>query len=1035
MENPGRTDGKILCGQKTDLSLLLECLKYQMDSPVTQKQALITIHSICQQNSEASDYFREIGGLQFVNGLIKLSDASILREAALFTLGALAESSVYCQQSLCTAELLSGIALSLAQEDASLILKRMNVYMILVLVSHNKIGQTLARTTGCIDVLLNLFRTNFPMSDKQSIDENIGRSFELWSSISSTLCACVNNPQNEENQRLCAAAFPFAKDCLQKCIRQEVIRPICAFIGLAVANNSYVQDYFCRVGGLDAVAQILVRLVDESIRHHSSRELAISVVKTLNSCISENPPVVSRLSEYFIVPKLVALLLQNDLDINSKLGIILAIGHCTDGCEAHQYQLLQSNGLPLMIQIVAESQDEEQRKAATFVLQSCQLITEKLSKSLMENVQPSGDTVTTYGIDYPKNNSLKDYWKFAEGFLSRIKTLEKQQEESCEPLLKGIDQMLKKREDMLLKHSNEQLSLDNTKMDNWTGETGQAKNQDITPEKRKFDLTHRENEHREEDSVIPAINPTSSRNKENKRQYRDQQLMEKVKRQIFVEDDVPHEIHRVNRNADQFGNSDKLSSDAEARNMNSQQHDLPIGRTCSGSQSISPDTHNRNRVPEMGQQHGEKSWSVQRGKPSNQSITVPEAKLLRQSTSREEQKTQDKLDFKKRYNIFFDTVIDDTFKRPAPNRRKRSIQTCKDSLNLCSDLINIEITSTLTSPAPSLTAGQDFRCSGCSTVAASLNSRNFCKILQSCPNKCDRHKVIQECEDRYKKELKKLLTCYSSMTDKILQHPFLGQEDLKITAFMGNSPLALAIVFFNWKLHVQNGDHGSMFLGYTMKNLLTPIKKAASHMTNFHTQQSDFLIKPKPSANNFHTKKILLTPIQKMESYMTNYCRQQTNFITWPKPSTKDVHVNRFLLTPMKKSTSGAPAVCLRRDNTQQFRPSMGQDQKYRLDCRQALHGPQLCNQMTLQDHTYTFDDNEHSDICEYILRRRKKKKRRKRKNFTEEEVGYLLDGVRKMGNHWNSILWSYPFQKGRTNVDLSRKYRTLQKGNSPRKV
>ncbi|XP_043563440.1 telomere repeats-binding bouquet formation protein 1 [Chiloscyllium plagiosum] len=978
MENPGRTDGKILCGQKTDLNLLLECLKYQMDSPVTQKQALITIHSICQQNSEASDYFREIGGLQFVNGLIKLSDASILREAALFTLAALAESSVYCQQSLCTAELLSGVALSLAQEDASLILKRMNVYMILVLVSHNKIGQTLARTTGCIDVLLNLFRTNFPMSDKQSIDENIGRSFELWSSISSTLCACVNNPQNEENQRLCAAAFPFAKDCLQKCIRQEVIRPICAFIGLAVANNSYVQDYFCSVGGLDAVAQILVRLVDESIRHHSSRELAISVVKTLNSCISENPPVVSRLSEYFIVPKLVALLLQNDLDINSKLGIILAIGHCTDGCEAHQYQLLQSNGLPLMIQIVAESQDEEQRKAATFVLQSCQLITEKLSKSLMENVQPSGDTVTTYGIDYPKNNSLKDYWKFAEGFLSRIKTLEKQQEESCEPLLKGIDKMLKQREDMLLKHSNEQLSLDNTKMDNWTGETRQAKNQDITPEKRKFDLTHRKNERREEDSVIPAINPTSSRNKENKRQYRDQQLMEKVKRQIFVEDDVSHEIHRVNRNADQFGNSDKLSSDAEARNMNSQQHDLPIGRTCSGGQSISPDTQNRNRVPEMGQQHGEKSWSVQCGKPSNQSITVPEAKLLRQSTSREEQKTQDKLDFKKR-------VIDDTFKRPAPNRRKRSKQTCKDSLNLCSDLINIEITSTLTSPAPSLTAGQDFRCSGCSTVAASLNSRNFCKILQLCPNKCDRHKVIQECEDRYKKELKKLLTCYSSMTDK--------------------------------------------------KNLLTPIKKAASHMTNFHTQHSDFLIKPKPSVNNFHTKKILLTPIQKTASHMTNYCRQQTNFITWPKPSTKDVNVTRFLLTPMKKSTSGVPAVCLQRDNTQQFRPSMGQDQKYRLDCRQALHDPQLCNQITLQDHAYTFDDNEHSDNCEYILRRRKKKKRRKRKNFTEEEVGYLLDGVRKMGYHWNSILWSYPFQKGRTNVDLSRKYRSLQKGNSPRKV
>ncbi|XP_048461904.1 telomere repeats-binding bouquet formation protein 1 [Rhincodon typus] len=476
----------IVVWQKTDLNLLLECLKYQMDSPATQKQALITIHSICQQNSEASDYFREIGGVQFVNGLIKLSDAPILREAALFTLGALAESSVYCQQSLCTAELLSDVALSLAQEGASLILKRMNVYMILVLVSHNKIGQTLARTTGCIDVLLNLFR---------------------WSALTGESLVL---PVNRTDSKL---VFELACTGL-----------LCVSLSRLSKMKTYVQDYFCKVGGLDAVAQTLVRLVDESIRHHSSTELAISVVKTLNSCISENPPVVSHLSEYFIVPKLVALLLQNDLDISSKLGIILAIGHCTDGC----------------------------------------------------------------------------------------------------------------------------------------------------------------------------------------------------------------------------------------------------------------------------------------------------------------------------------------------------------------DLIDTEINSTLTSPAPSLNAGQDFRCSGCSTVAASLNSRNFCKILQLCPNKCDRHKVIQECEDRYKRELKKLLNCYSSMTDK--------------------------------------------------KNLLTPIKKATSHMTNFHTRRTDFLIMPKSSTKDFHTKKILLTPIQKTASQMTNYRRQQTDFITWPKTSTKDIHVKRFLLTPMKKSASGGAAFRLRKDDTIQFKPTMGQE-------------------------------------------------------------------------------------------------------------
>lgn len=97
-------------------------------------------------------------------------------------------------------------------------------------------------------------------------------------------------------------------------------------------------------------------------------------------------------------------------------------------------------------------------------------------------------------------------------------------------------------------------------------------------------------------------------------------------------------------------------------------------------------------------------------------------------------------------------------------RRK---QKNMDPLFLCSDLIDKEI-SNLTYSVPSLNVGQDFRCSGCSTVTASLNSRNFSKILQACPNKCDRHKVIQECEDRYKKELKKLQASNINKTDKNL---------------------------------------------------------------------------------------------------------------------------------------------------------------------------------------------------------------------------------------------------------------------------
>ncbi|XP_038662148.1 telomere repeats-binding bouquet formation protein 1 isoform X2 [Scyliorhinus canicula] len=1004
MENPEKTGGNMLCGLKTDLNLLLECLKYQMDSPVTQKQALITIHSICQQNSEASDYFREIGGLQFVNGLVKLSDVPILREAALFTLTALAESSVYCQQSLCTAELLSDVALSLAQKDASLILKKLNVYVILVLVIHNKIGQALVRTTGCIDVLLNLFRTSFPMSDQQSMHENIGQCYELWSSIGSTLCACANNPQNEENQRLCTAAFPFAKDCLQKCIRQEIIRPICAFIGLAVANNSYVQDYFCKVGGLDALAQALVRLVDESINHHSNTYLAIAVIKTLDACISENSPAASCLSEYFIVPKLLALLMQNGLDISSKLGIILAIGHCTDGCEAHQYQLLQSNGISLMIQIVAETQDEDQRKAATFVLQSCQLVTEKLSNGLAEDLQPREDTFTSSGLRNEKDNSLNNYWKFAEAFLNRIKALEKQQEEmtshimntgvadvhqtatgpnshvnlklqTCEPLLTGTDQMVKQKEDVPLKHCSEQHSLDKSCMDNtitdtWTGGTRQAEKQDLTPEKRKFHLNHVANEYRVEGSVIATINPSCSRAGENKMQYRDQRLMEKVRRQIFVEDDFPQETSRKNANVHQFGGVDKLSSEAKARDMKSQQCDLPIAPADGGGPSAFSDIQNMDRFPETDQQKGAKVGFVQCGNSCNQPVTVPEAELPRASTSRNGQKSNNEQDFKKSH---------DSFKRPAPMSRKRSQQNYIDPLILCSNLIDNEIN--LSNPASSFTAAQDFRCSGCSTISTSLNSRNFCKILQVCPNKCDRHKVIQECEDRYKKELKKSLTCYSTMHDK--------------------------------------------------KILLTPIKRTASHMADFDKQQTDFLTWHKPPAKDVHTKKILLTPIQKPESHVTNFLRQQTDFRTWPKPLTKDVHAERCLLTPKKKSASGAfPKQ--RRGDTLPCEPAIGQGHEHLADCRKDLRTPRVCNQTRFRDHAYSFDDNKHSDICEYSSRiNQKTRQRRRRKDFTEKEVNYLVNGVKKMGYHWNSILWSYPFQKGRTNVDLAQKYRNLQKRSS----
>lgn len=55
-----------------------------------QKQKIFVLFSVI---GEASEYFREIGGLMFINDLAKSSVHRIVKEAALFTLGIIIESN------------------------------------------------------------------------------------------------------------------------------------------------------------------------------------------------------------------------------------------------------------------------------------------------------------------------------------------------------------------------------------------------------------------------------------------------------------------------------------------------------------------------------------------------------------------------------------------------------------------------------------------------------------------------------------------------------------------------------------------------------------------------------------------------------------------------------------------------------------------------------------------------------------------------------------------------------------------------------
>uniref|UniRef100_A0AAV2KQ61 Myb-like domain-containing protein n=1 Tax=Knipowitschia caucasica TaxID=637954 RepID=A0AAV2KQ61_KNICA len=389
---------------RTDLNLLLECLKFQMKCPDLQKQALLTIHSICEKRENNVELLREMGGVAF---LLNLSKSNIvqsdIKETALFTLGTLAEANVYCKNSLCKKEIFTDLADQLMTEEASLGKKRVMVYFMSVLVSNNKLGQTLAQNTGCLDILLNLFRATFPLSA-----EGIFRTasstqlHHLWTSVSSALCGCVNNPQNEEGQSVCVTVFPIVKNWIQQISlpQTELFQPICSFVAMTVANNTCVQECFSASGGLENLTLALIRFCLESETSLLACQLAVSTSKTLSACISDNRALASDLAKYRVIGHLFSLLTNPKLESEERLSVLLTMGHCTES---------------------AEDTTEEVRKAATFILQTCKQATNALGASDMMKREPHEKILDTNIDKY--NNSAKE-------ILHRINQLEKKQAEA-----------------------------------------------------------------------------------------------------------------------------------------------------------------------------------------------------------------------------------------------------------------------------------------------------------------------------------------------------------------------------------------------------------------------------------------------------------------------------------------------------------------------------------------------------------------------------------------------------------------------------
>ncbi|XP_076155004.1 telomere repeats-binding bouquet formation protein 1 [Alosa pseudoharengus] len=402
---------------KTDLSLLLECLKCQMKCPDSQKQALLTIYSICQQSGENVEFFQNLGGVMFVHSLSRASPHPQVKQTALFILGALAESYAYCKQALCRKDTFADLVESL-QPEVPVTQKRVAVYVLSALVSNNRLGQEFAHTSDCIHVLLNLFRWSFPLSSEaKAVGET--QMTQLWTAVSSALCGCVNNPQNDLNQRVCMSAFPLVCSWLQQMSPPcpQLLQPLCSFIAMTLHNNMCAQEYFSSVGGLGTLCVSLADLVPESVKSPPACSMAIMLTKTLAACVTDNPGLAAGLCGLQLVPVLLLLLSCPKLDHRDQLSVVLTMGLCTDSSEEHQTQLLASGGLPLVISLLTDTQDEELKKAATFVLQTCK----KISQSGM--LGPGLGSCH----EEEHQSELENHWKSAKDILQRINNLEKQQ--------------------------------------------------------------------------------------------------------------------------------------------------------------------------------------------------------------------------------------------------------------------------------------------------------------------------------------------------------------------------------------------------------------------------------------------------------------------------------------------------------------------------------------------------------------------------------------------------------------------------------
>ncbi|KAM9572367.1 telomere repeats-binding bouquet formation protein 1-like isoform 1-T2 [Salvelinus alpinus] len=968
---------------KTDLSLLLECLKYQMKCPASQKQALFTIYSICQQREENVDFFREMGGVVFVHNLSKSSAHSEVRETAQFTLGTLAEANVYCKQALCRRETFSDLAECLMQQDSPLTQRRVAVYLLSVLVANNRSGQTFAQTSGCLDILLDLFRTSFPLSGEATVrPANVTQLFQLWTSVSSALCGCVNNPQNEESQRMCVSAFPLVKGWLQQLSHPytEMVQPICSFISMTVANNHCAQDSFSTVGGLGNLTLTLIRLASDAAHSPLACQLSVIMTKTLSACIIDNPVLASGLAGYGLVPQLHSLLSSPSLEPQDRLIVILTLGHCTEASEEHRSQFLQCGGLSLIITLLTESTSEELRKAATFILQTCKQATVFLRGAVLGESQ--GQTAE---LEPPVD--MEGYWRSARDMLHRINQLERQQAQGAEEEWEGVEPNPPDQQNPaewgrkeLLLPLPPSLSLPphhtslpyqewnggrrcEEREERWRGveSWGQERREEGGGEEKIGEERGMSCEHTPVRPVLVGRGGDGEREdlhhrvlEENQPTNRGQDLTKRVRRQIFQTSEEPQKPSHSSREREKRTHIQRHTT-LHVYTLGNTQPEKDRGLSA----KINTYPLYTNTLTEKGK--------------NTASHTQTENRRDKHLAMREQAHTQSVSAV-----VYAGPGIASVPGQPRDGEDERC------SVCLGTGTLVPSSSSLIEGHSQTHTHSQVFKCpapgkpgmsrqkkplddEGC--VFGLVTSRSFPVLQRNCPHSCDLHLVLQKATHSYTQHLRDIRRRREIHTT--------GQRET---------------------------ERGTQSVWDHCRDKIPEVLNTPTHRCDLNWDLCPVVTEAS------------LTPVCKgtlLRSFSTNSGQRNTDH-------------NHVSFTPLKNCgpCEGITRNPLRKGLMKSLSSvtSRGQERGDRRT-HNGEDGVIDDQQKTLSMGNPSLTQSSSKTKEKRVMTN----ERRERRNFSREEESYLCRGIERFGPSWNSILWAYPFQPGRTNVDLAKKYKRLQ--------